>query len=396
MRRFQSRTRGGAHTRDYYSGRRPAVQARQQVRFSVFFNHFYRFCKNGIPEREKNLSEETKSLLYGGRPRFNSSQRGIPPSRDRHERASQERFYSAFRTNKNDAILIRAMINSLMKKSFENGEPPQVLWYSDKGRPSDESDAGKPDELIETIFVCEETSLLPHRKIINSLRRDRSLQLEEIQIDENHPCVVSRKARLRAEINANVLRNSTYNFKRRESRDERNARQTEVFKNHCMKLSRERFLNRQKTAAVNSPEAMEVASSESGIESTISEFSQKSTAKTKDFENNEEISKSGAVNEYAVDFTEEQKSAIITKVKPQPAHGVSRRLPTPPGADDGLSLRSRVRMKSMLLKINLNYSSSASRSRLRFLPSLKQSISCANTQTLLSEFATRNFWNCQN
>ncbi len=233
------------------------------------------------------------------------------------------------------------MINSLMKKSFENGEAQQVLWYSDKGRPSDKSDAGKPDELIETIFVCEEISLLPHQKIINSLRRDRSLQLQEIQIDENHPCVVSRKARLRAEKNANVLRNSTYNFKRRELRDERNERQTEEFKNHCMQKSRQMFHQRQKTA-VDSPEEMEVASSESGIESTYSEVSQ--ISKTKDVENNEKILECDNENEYAVDFTEEQKSAIITKVKPQPAHGVSRRLPTPPGADDGLSLRSRVRI----------------------------------------------------
>ena len=132
--------------------------------------------------------------------------------------------------------MIRAMINSLTTKSVERGETPQVLWYTDKAK-SDDSDAGKRNEEIETIFVCEEISLLPQRKIINSLRRDRFLQLDEIEIDENHPIVVSRKARLRAEKNAIELRKSTHNFKRREIKDERNAKETEAFKNHCMQKS---------------------------------------------------------------------------------------------------------------------------------------------------------------
>ena len=161
------------------------------------------------------------------------------------------------------------------------------------------------------------------------------MQLDEIEIDKNHPIVVSRKARLRAEKNAIELRKSTHNFKRRELKDERNAKETEAFKNHCMQKSRQNFLQRKKTT---DPEAMEVASSESGIESTISE-NLISKAKEKDSENNEE---------YAVDFTQEQKT-IITKVKPQPAHGVTRRLPTPPGADDGTSIRSRVRISFFLI-----------------------------------------------
>jgi len=315
MRRGQ-RTRGGMHTRDYFSGRRPSVQSRKQ---------------NDIPERERNLSEEAKSLLYGGRPRYNSSRRGNRRAFqnrqerfNRHETAAQEpqRFYSAFKTNKNDAKMIRTMINNLTEKSVERGETPQVLWYSDKAT---ESGVGKRNEEIETVFLCEEISLLPNRKIINSLRRDRFLQLDEI--DENHPTVISLKARLRAEKNGIELQKSTHNFKRRELKDERNAKETEAFKNHCMQKSRQNFLRRQKTT---NPEAMEVASSESGIESTISENLIPKT-KEKDSENNEE---------YAVDFTQEQKT-IITKVKPQPAHGVLRRLPTPPGADDGTSVRSR-------------------------------------------------------
>ena len=191
-----------------------------------------------------------------------------------------------------------------------------------KGQPSEESDAGKRDEEIETIFVCEEISLLPQRKIINSLRRDRFLQLVEIPIDESHPVVVLRKAKLRAEKNAIELRKSTYNLKRREKKDEQNARKTEEFKNHCMEKQRKFFQHRKKTT-VDKPEAMEIASSESGIESTNLE---------QDSENNEE---------YTVDFTEEQKT-IITKVETQPAHGVPRRLHKPPGADDGTSIRSRV------------------------------------------------------
>lgn len=271
--------------------------------------------------------------MYGGRPRYNSSRRGRAfqnrQERNRHEAAAQEplRFYSGFKTNKNDAIMIRAMINSLTKKSVERGETPQVIWYTDKAT-GEEYGPGKRNEEIETVFVCEEISLLPQRKMINSLRRDRFLQLDEIKIDENHPIVVSRKARLRAEKNAIELRKSTHNFKWREIKDERNAKETEAFKNHCMRKSRQLFLQRQKTA-----EAMEVASSESGIESTISD-NLISKTKEKDSENNEE---------YAVDFTQEQKT-IITKVKPQPAHGVLRRLPTPPGADDGTSIRSRVRI----------------------------------------------------
>lgn len=316
-----------------------ARQFRRGTRFVCLHFLFYIYSKNAIPEREWNLPESTKSLLYSGHSRYNSGRRGRATRnrQERHETAAQERFYSGFKTNKNDAIMIRGMINSLTRKSIEKGETPQVLWYSDKGRPSEESDAGKCDEEIETIFVCEEISLLPQRKIINSLKRDRFLQLEEIQIDENHPCVISRKARLRSEKNAIELRKSTHNFKRRELKDEKNARETEAFKNQCMQKSRQFFLQRQRTMVNNPdsgpPEAMEVASSESGIESTISD-NLISKTKEKDSENNEE---------YAVDFTQEQKT-IITKVKPQPAHGVLRRLPTPPGADDGTSIRSRVRI----------------------------------------------------
>ena len=80
-------------------------------------------------------------------------------------------------------------------------------------------------------------------------------------------------------------------------KDERNAKETEAFKNHCMQKSRQGFLQRQKSTK---PEAVEVASSESGIESTISE-NLISKAKEKDSENKEE---------YAVDFTQEQKTGI--------------------------------------------------------------------------------------
>ena len=176
--------------------------------------------------------------------------------RNRHEAQEPQRFYSAFKTNKNDAKMIRKMINNLTKKSVERRETPQVLWYSDKAT---ESGAGKRNEEIETVFLCEEISLLPNRKIINSLRRDRFLQLDEIEIDENHPTVISLKARHRAEKNGIELQKSTHKSKiernkRRAKREKDRSVKESVILNHCMQKSRQNFLQRQKTSV---PEAMD-------------------------------------------------------------------------------------------------------------------------------------------